>query len=83
MSPKTITITPQEKASRLRTGLRTSFSRDVIAGYMGVQVRHRGFGDLTAEERCTVLGHIAQLFREMAEQAESERLLIAEEELAA
>ena len=81
MSP--IIITPQEKDTPLRTDLHMSYSRDVIAGYLYVRLRHRGFGELTAEERCTVLGHIAQLFREMAEQADNERLAIAEEELAA
>jgi hypothetical protein len=81
MSP--IIITPQEKTERLRTRLRTDYDRDVIAGYLYVRLRHRGFGDLTAEEQCTVLGQIAVFFREMAEQADSERLLIAEEELAA
>lgn len=81
MSP--ITITPQQKAERQRTALRTSFSRDPRAGYLGVQIRHRGFHELTAEERCTVLGQIAQLFRDMAEQADNERQSVAEEELAA
>lgn len=76
-------ITPQEKAKRLRTALRTSFSRDPNDGYFGVQIRHRSFGDLTAEEKCTVLGHIAELFRDMAEQADNERLTIAQEELSA
>jgi uncharacterized membrane protein YccC len=80
---KTITITPQEKAHRLRTALRPSFGRDASAGWQSVQIRHKPFPELTAEERCSVLAQIAQLFRDMAEQADEERLAIAEQELAA
>ncbi len=77
------TIIPQQKAHRLRTALHTSYGRDAAAGYTAVRINHTPFPQLTAEDRCSVLGQIAQFFRDLAEQAEEERLTIAQEELSA
>ena len=72
------TVTP---LARERTAIQPRHSRNETG--LTVQVSHRNFRELTAEERCTVLGRVAGLFREMAEQADEERLAIAQEELAA
>jgi len=72
------TITPQ---APIRTALRTGYSRD--DSQTTVRINHKPFPQLTVEERCTVLAQIAQLFRDMAEQAEEERRLLALEELSA
>lgn len=73
------TIAPQTRAPR--TALRTSYSR--VSDRTSIGISHWPFPELTAEERCTVLGQIAQFFRDLAEQAEEERLTIAQEELSA
>jgi hypothetical protein len=72
------TVTP---LARERTAIQPRHSRDETS--ISVRISHRSFRELTAEERCTVLGRVAGLFRAMAEQAEDERIAIAQEELAA
>lgn len=78
------TITPADHAARLkeRPPMRANYSQ-LDDGLHARYTYAKPWSQMTAEQKCTVLGHLAADLRRLAEQMDTARLEIAAEELAA
>lgn len=79
LTPSQLSDAKRQRAAR---SIRPSFARTEEA--LSIRLAYpRPWDRLTAEERCNMLGQIASELRAIADQADEERLAIAQEELTA